>query len=255
MGLLLDDVNARSNMPVANLSANTGSAMRLNSKSPAGLLKRGLAFFVWAMLLASPSWGALEFANTVFEETAALGQKRVPFAFPFINNSEEPVEITAIRTSCGCTTSALDKKVYAPGESGVIEGSFTVGNRRGVQRNTVRVFTHDPATPAAELAVVVDIPTALTLRPGMTLWRVGEDPVPKSVRIIPNSELGVEVESVETPSGEFSVEILEPSTLGEPVKLLVAPHTTDTPARAMVQIKVRIPNSEPQNYYLHALVR
>ena len=61
-----------------------------------------------------------------------------PVSFAFTNKTDEPIEISRIRSSCGCTTTALPQKVYEPGESGVLEAKITPG-RSGLRSSVVTI--------------------------------------------------------------------------------------------------------------------
>ncbi|GEM_PF-5581888 len=46
--------------------------------------------------------------------------------FTFVNESTAPMKITAIKVDCDCTTTAPDKKLYYPGENGLIHVEITI---------------------------------------------------------------------------------------------------------------------------------
>jgi len=63
--------------------------------------------------------------------------------FPFVNNSDKTITINEIKTTCGCTAAALEKKVFAPGEGDVIKAKFSAGRRKGTQNKSIRVDTDE----------------------------------------------------------------------------------------------------------------
>ncbi len=80
------------------------------------------------------------YANLKFEQnviTADLPVKTASFefSFKFKNEGETPITIVDIQTSCGCTVAMSDKRNYLPNENGEIKGVFSVGDRKGVQKN------------------------------------------------------------------------------------------------------------------------
>ena len=95
----------------------------------------------------------LSFESTVIEDVVKPGVKSYPFEFPFQNTGERSIEIARIKTTCGCTTAKLDKMIYAPGETGVIKGTFSVGNRQGKQEKMIQVYTRDLSQPEIQLAL------------------------------------------------------------------------------------------------------
>lgn len=82
---------------------------------------------------------ALHWENKTVEVRPAASEKTVRADFAFTNASRQPVVIDAVKSSCGCTTVSLDKKVYQPGEKGRITGVFTPGRSRGVQAKAISV--------------------------------------------------------------------------------------------------------------------
>lgn len=62
--------------------------------------------------------------------------------FVFTNISDEPVIISKVKSSCGCTVTAYDKKPILPGESSTIMASYNA-KKIGAFRKTVRVTTND----------------------------------------------------------------------------------------------------------------
>ncbi len=54
--------------------------------------------------------------------------------FEFKNTSNRAVTITGLDTSCSCTLAELEKRIYAPGESGRVHVMFEVGDQTGLQR-------------------------------------------------------------------------------------------------------------------------
>lgn len=75
------------------------------------------------------------------------------FEFRFTNTGTQTLTITNATGSCGCTVPALDKRDYAPGESGVIKVSFNPHNRRDAQNTQVTVSSNDPNFPNANLQI------------------------------------------------------------------------------------------------------
>lgn len=210
------------------------------------------------LFVAALCRGELAFEKTAWRETAGVSQEKVAFAFPFRNAGEAPVTITSIKSSCGCTTARLEKRTYEPGESGEITGEFRIGSRQGAQRKTVRLATDSVAQPQVLLAIEVDIPRLLAVEPGMLLWRKGEEPGVKAIRLLPNEELGVAVKTVELESEDFSlarVEAEPEAEAGPGEEFLVAALSTDRPARALIRITAALPDGREKQYFAHALVR
>ncbi|MDQ8209029.1 DUF1573 domain-containing protein [Coraliomargarita sp. SDUM461003] len=197
----------------------------------------------------------LKFERTLIEDTIAPDVKSYPFEFAFKNEGDSSVEISEIKTTCGCTTAKLDKMTYAPGESGVIKGDFSVGSRQGLQSKKVRVLTKDLAQPEIQLALKLDILQLVTMKPGLLLWRVGSEPAAKTLTITPNAGLGASVVSVECESADFVVEALPAVAGSNDVEVVVAPLKTEASGRGLVKVTVAMADAEPKIIYAHALIR
>ena len=62
--------------------------------------------------------------------------------FVFTNISDEPVIISKVKSSCGCTVTGYDKKPVLPGESSTIMATYNA-KKLGAFRKTLRVTTND----------------------------------------------------------------------------------------------------------------
>jgi len=213
---------------------------------------RGLASVA---LSASQLSASLTFEKAVVEDTIAPGVKSYPFEFAFENTGDGTVEISEIKTTCGCTTAKLDKMSYAPGESGVITGTFSVGSRQGMQEKKVRLMTKDLTQPEIQLALKLDIPQLVTMKPGLLLWRVGTEPEAKTLTISPNGDLGAEVVLVECESPDFAVEAQPKFEGSSEYEVFVAPLKTEAKSRGLIKVIVAVADAEPKTIYAHALIR
>jgi len=63
------------------------------------------------------------------------------FTFEFTNVSQEPVTITNVRASCGCTTPAWTREPVMPGKTGFIKAVYNPLNRPGPFHKTLTVST------------------------------------------------------------------------------------------------------------------
>jgi hypothetical protein len=91
--------------------------------------------------------------------------KPVSTEFKFTNNGSATLNIANTQGSCGCTVPALEKKDYAPGESGVIKVTYNPHGRRGKQQTTVTVTSNDPMKPSQILELHSEIKPLMMLEP------------------------------------------------------------------------------------------
>jgi Protein of unknown function (DUF1573) len=109
--------------------------------------------------------GSLVFAEVQHDFGRVRDDRPVEWKFTFTNRATTPVTITQVRTSCGCTTTALAKKSYGPGESGEISASFNPANRQGKERKTIKVATDDAQAGEIELAILVEVIPRIGIEP------------------------------------------------------------------------------------------
>ena len=62
--------------------------------------------------------------------------------FVFTNTSKEPIVISKVKSSCGCTVTGYDKSPVMPGESSSITATYNA-KKLGSFRKSLRVSTND----------------------------------------------------------------------------------------------------------------
>lgn len=83
--------------------------------------------------------------------------------FPFTNTGGETLIVRSVKASCGCTTASLDKREYAPGESGEVRIQFDPpGN--GKMLKTVQVVTNTQPE-ITRLTISADVAPFLVFEP------------------------------------------------------------------------------------------
>ncbi len=63
----------------------------------------------------------------------------VTHEFSFVNITDNPIRITGVEASCGCTTPSWTSEPVAPGDSGFVQAQFNPYNRPGVFNKTLSV--------------------------------------------------------------------------------------------------------------------
>src|SRR6202049_5096318 len=101
-----------------------------------------MKLLLFSLLLCAGS----AFAQLAWETTEQIfnskpQDKEVVAKYKFTNAGPIPIKIQNVRTSCGCTTAALSKTDYAPGESGEIAANFKFSGRTGRQEKAITVDT------------------------------------------------------------------------------------------------------------------
>ncbi len=128
-----------------------------------------LAALVALVGLASPT-SAQNWADKMFEvkkhdfRTVGRGTK-AEFHFDFTNLYEEDVHVSAIRTSCGCTTPSLTQETLTTHETASVIATFNTNTFIGQKAATITVVFDQPTYAEVQLNVSGFIRTDITFDP------------------------------------------------------------------------------------------
>ena len=144
-------------------------------------MKRRCLFLriVSVSLIFVPAWASAEDVSPKisFEQTVCdlgqvgLGSKNT-CEFKFTNTGQGPLKITNVKSTCGCTVAQLEKKEYAPGESGTVKVTYTAPNTPTATEKSIYISSNDKANPNVRLTIkaeVVQIIQALPAKLGLSL--------------------------------------------------------------------------------------
>lgn len=84
----------------------------------------------------------LTFAEKVHEFGDIYQGDRVSHVFTYENTGNEPLIITAVRTSCGCTATNWSREPLAAGESASITVNFNSAGKMGMQNKIVTITSN-----------------------------------------------------------------------------------------------------------------
>lgn len=84
---------------------------------------------------------SFEFETEVYDFGQLKEGDEAKAEFVFRNTGTEPIVITNVRPSCGCTTPFYSKEPVAPGETGVIHASYGTKGRPGSFNRKIAVHT------------------------------------------------------------------------------------------------------------------
>jgi len=213
---------------------------------------RRLLLLLVVIALSTPASG-LEWKSKVVEVTAEHGQREVQAVFPFRNASGRLVTITSVVSNCGCMTTGLGKKTFAPGEGGEIEAVFTLGDRIGLQEKSIKVTTDEPGERPVLLWLKVRIPEIVVIEPRVLLWTMGETPAEKSLLIRPAGPGPVALTIARSTNPRFSLR-LESTGDTKYHRLWVKPAVTAAPDRAIIELRAGT-GGQTQTYVVYALVK
>jgi hypothetical protein len=205
-------------------------------------------------LFAGSAFGQLAWATTEQTFNSKPQDKEVVAKYKFTNNGTKPIKIQNVRTSCGCTTAALSKTDYAPGESGEIEARFTFSGRTGKQEKAIMVATSANPEQPTVLKLHVYIEETVKIEPEVVLWQVGEHPDPKVIHIAIAEDASVKVVSVISDNPAMKVKLTEVKP-GKEYEAQITPESVGQPAAATLVIQTDYPPDNPQTKYAYARIK
>ena len=84
--------------------------------------------------------------------------------FPFINSGTETLEVFEVRPTCGCTTTELQKKIFAPGEGDTLRLTYSPKSS-GRQVKKVMIRSNDPVNPLQSVEISADVTPVIKIDP------------------------------------------------------------------------------------------
>ena len=198
----------------------------MNPFHPLRKLARRSGLLLLMLSAAGIARADLQWDATQLQFHPAIADKDVYAEFSFVNSGTDTVTIDAVESACGCTTAALDKMAYQPGEKGKVTATFHIGDRTGLQDKVIRVRIHGTKAPTV-LTMATYIPEVMKIDPHYVFWRAGEPPQPRMVKIsvLP----GVKVSGVHaiTLNPDYKV-TLQTRLAGQQYVMLVSPTAAAT---------------------------
>ena len=67
---------------------------------------------------------------------------KVSHTFRFTNTGSQPLLISEVKTTCGCTATHWTKEPVAPGATGEVSATFNSAGKRNVQRKVVAIYSN-----------------------------------------------------------------------------------------------------------------
>ena len=206
------------------------------------------------LLFAPRVFGQLHWDALEQDQKAKPGDKEAVAKFHFVNSGASAIKIVNVHTSCGCTTAALAKDQFAPGEAGDIQARFAFGSHTGHQEKTIAVTTSDSPNQPTFLRLIVDIPQAVVLQPEFVFWKVGEPVDTKKFRVAIGEGFSAKLLGVESDNPDIHF-VVNPITPGKELEVSVTPSETKRPQSATLLIKTDYPPENPQTYYEYVRVQ
>jgi len=214
-----------------------------------------MLILLWAM--SGQGLSALEFSEEQITHEAGPEETLYEAVFPFTNESETPVKIVQVRSSCGCTAAVPDRDIYEPGEQGEIKAVFTYGARQGLQRKRISVETDEGGGKQYALMLQVTIPEVFRIEPRVLYWDLAREQAGEKVfRVLFNVENPPKVLEVKSNDSTFHIEWqeLEEGGVTVQVKPLLEEELA-RPVRAILQIRLDRPLRGQDKLAAYAMIK
>lgn len=87
--------------------------------------------------------GVIEFSKTTHDfGEVAEEDGAIKYQFKFKNTGDQPVKITDVKASCGCTTPGWTRELVMPGAEGFITAQYNPRNRPGQFKKSLRITSN-----------------------------------------------------------------------------------------------------------------
>jgi hypothetical protein len=106
----------------------------------------------------------IKFEKTVHDFGEVSASKKYKSEFRFTNIGDDLLRITDVKRCCGVVVT-LDKKEFAPGESGTLKFEYNAGRDAGLVNRLLRVFSNDETNPKAALTIKAKVVIRVDYQP------------------------------------------------------------------------------------------
>ena len=190
---------------------------------------------ILSLLLAASASAQLKFESIHQEASAKPEDTELMIKFPFSNPTGSPIRVASLESTCGCIKGSTDKRVYGPGEAGVVQALFSLGSFVGTHQKVVYLDTEKPDEQRYKLTVTVNIPEVVVIEPKLTKWTIGEEAAAKQIDVKFVGAEPMKITGLQStrPQFEFSSETIEE---GRHYRITLKPTTTAEPIMGALKI-------------------
>ncbi len=158
---------------------------------------------------ANMAGARIQFATPVHDFGKVRGGEVVKYTYAFTNIGDSLLEVTGVRTSCGCTTAGDWSRKVEPGQAGSIPIQFNTGNFSGQVAKSITVTCNATNQPTVVLQLKATIWKAIDVSPQFAVLNVTADGPsnPAIVRIVSNEDAPLTLSAPEITNRAFAVEL------------------------------------------------
>ncbi len=155
----------------------------------------------------TPQGPRIKFHETKYDFGELYQYQETSHVFTFENIGDQPLEITDIVRTCGCTAVTSGDDVIAPGGTGTVKVVFNAENFAGPVDKVIKVLSNDPENGEVRLYISGKILVAVEISPDMIYVRdalIG-DMVKRDFTIAAAENKPLQILSVKTSNENLSV--------------------------------------------------
>lgn len=104
----------------------------------------------------STSGPIIAFAEETYDFGDIQQGDKVEHVFEFENTGNEPLIITNVQTTCGCTAPEWPRDPVAPGQSGKIKVVFNSAGKMGMQNKVITIVSN-AASPTNRVSIKTNV--------------------------------------------------------------------------------------------------
>ncbi len=178
--------------------------------------------------------------------------------FRFTNLGEKPAKITKFHPSCGCLQPRLEKRDYAPGETGeFFVHVATAGEMPGPRDYTITVEYEDPEPQNVVLAFRLELPPRqIYVTPRAVLvYQFGDEPVTRDILVTDNRPNPATVTGVESRAKFVAAEITGTETNQDGIQNTIVKVTVSDVSSGTHNTVLKIHTDDPKFPVLNVPVR
>ena len=206
------------------------------------------SLFILFLFPVFSALAGLTWSNTEVKIAIQLTDETATGGYQFKNETTKDITITDTKSSCGCTTAKLDKKTYAPGESGKIVAHFDIGGRVGPQHKTITVTTDDAPNKPTVLELSVDIPDPIEPMKPLLIWKIGDNPSEQIFTIKAKDGFKIHIKDIRCSNAFFTAKI-DSAKDGSVYNIAVTPVKTDAKVFGLLIVTTDFPANNPRVVY------
>ncbi|MGD9781676.1 MAG: DUF1573 domain-containing protein [Kiritimatiellia bacterium] len=153
-------------------------------------------------------------APETFDFGEAPSGGSVQAIFTLRNEGDGLLTISQVRTGCGCTTTALEKRELAPGEETPLVATLSLKNRSGPQSKQLAIGSNDPDHPEIRATVQGTAIRPIAIFPSIIyLFSAPQgQPIARTVEILSEQHTPFQITSVEASHPDLAVQVARVSS-------------------------------------------